>query len=111
MATYIVKKDIKITRQAGDDCDVIFQIPDTIQLIASNFKFAVFRVGSSQVEPILLKQGADAVFDGTKLTVVIAGTETFRYSGNFKWELEATIDSRKVTIGKGDFELIKTYMK
>ena len=72
MPTYLVKKEIKITRQAGDDCDVVFQIPDSISLISTDFKFAVFTINESK--QILLKEGVDISYVEPTLTATILGS-------------------------------------
>lgn len=107
MASYKVKERLKITRQAGNDCDVVINVPDVFQVAGTTFKFGVFE----KIQPhrmVFEKSGADIVATGQRLVVPIAKADTLNKHGLHEWELEATKDGKDITIGFGDFELIKT---
>ncbi|MCP9765156.1 hypothetical protein [Lacihabitans soyangensis] len=107
MATYLVKNRIKIRRQAGNDCDVVFNVPDVFQVAGTTFKFAVY----DKTQPYRLvfeKTGTAIVATGQRLEIVINKADTLNKHGLYDWELEAVKNGKEVTIGMGDFELTKT---
>jgi hypothetical protein len=109
MASYIIKNRIKITRQEGDDFDVIFNIDPDYSLVGATVKFGVFRTNPDK--PIIQKTGASVNITGQQIRVDIAASETLNKNGLYKWELEVTKGGKIATIGAGDFEIIKTYIE
>ncbi len=114
MSTFLIKSKIKITRQSGDDFEVIFNIPALIPLTDATLKFGVFSKNvfdKTKATSVLSKAGSDITIDGQKATIPFNSTETLNKFGVFIWELEVTIGGKISTIGTGDFELIKTVIE
>ncbi|MCP9764936.1 hypothetical protein [Lacihabitans soyangensis] len=107
MATFSVKNRIKIRRQAGNDCDVVINVPDVFQVAGTTFKFAVFEK-TPPYRVVFQKTGSGIVVSGQRLEIPIAKADTLNKHGLYDWEMEAVKDGKEITIGMGDFELTKT---
>jgi hypothetical protein len=106
MASYLIKKEIDITRQEGDTFDVRFIIPEILTLTAfSVVKFNVYTGnGKSVFERTMIATGQT-------VETIFAPAETKGKAGRYRWELQVDTQGSIYTIGKGNFtinpELIK----
>lgn len=108
MATFLIKNEKRIVRQQGDDCDVVFTVPDVFPLVNPQVKFWIFNnpnVGA------IIKGNADMTISGQQITIPINAADTANKSGTFSWELEVQQGGKKTTIGRGKFEIVKTTIK
>jgi len=127
MASYLISKEIKITRQEGDNGDIVFIIPDTLSLL---FASAIFQVrdrfnqtiiskttadGSMVIsypeETIINDEGDEEIIIKQQITVYLLPTDTKGHKGCIgKWELQLTDNTVGsygiVTTGRGSFEII-----
>lgn len=108
MATYIVKKWKKITRQEGDIADIVFIIPNIILLSNTAIKFTV--VTPAMVK-FIEKNNNDMVIDGQKITIPLLENDTKGKPYLGVWQLDIIRNGDTCTIGKGDFVIIKNYQK
>lgn len=113
MATFLVKKPITITRQSGDDCDIVFNIPIIFSLTGVTLRFALFEKNNATRKIFLLKQAPDIIISDQRVEISIHSSDTENKEGTYTWELEAlnTSTNKVVTIGFGDFKLIQTLIK
>lgn len=107
MATYLVKKPIKIRRQAGDDCDVVFNVPDVFQVAGTAWSFVVFEKAQPN-KVLFVKDGVAITTSGQRVEILISRNDTRNRHGLYDWELMATKDGKEITAGMGEFDLIKT---
>jgi len=118
MSTYLIENEIKLTRQEGDNSDIIFTIPEQLSL---SFADAIFQVkdrykrtiiGKTTVddtiiititsvqEPILDTDGNSVLDDQGNptyntiitqtLTIPLLPNDTKTFSGSHRWELQLT---------------------
>ena len=104
MATYLITREITITRQEGNPSDVIINVPESLSLSG---KTAHFRVVDSAGKIIIDKED-EIVIDGQTLTVLLVASDTARKSGKFRWQLDVSDANGPITIGKGDFVINKS---
>jgi hypothetical protein len=104
MPSYIIKKEILITRQAGDSFDIVITIPSTHPMAGATIKFAI----ALRNMVFVLKTLEDCVVNGQELTILFQPADTRGKSGPYNWELEHTSSTGFVsTLGKGPFHAIK----
>jgi hypothetical protein len=107
MPTYLVTKRLKITRQSGDDFDVVIHIPELFPTENTSFKFGIFDKKNSN-KLLIQKESPTVTTSGQTITVPFSKPETTNKYGSYVWELEAIKDGKTSTIGMGDFELVQT---
>jgi hypothetical protein len=110
MATYLIKKEKKITRQAGDDSEVSFILPEVFPAEETEVRFGIFYNQSTNREPLIILNTEDAQIEEQKVTFLLEKEITINKKGPLLWELEVTHEGRTHTIGRGEFELIKKLM-
>jgi hypothetical protein len=105
MAAYIIKSEIKITRQEGDDSEIVIIVPDILSLNSSTAKFQV----KSQCGLIFQRASGDGItINGQTISIILVPANTKGKSGKYRWELEITTGTGKIiTIGRGDFVIEK----
>lgn len=105
MTTYIIKADITIIRQEGDQADIQILVPDVLSLTGATIKFAVKTNGGRTV---LYKNTDDMTIVGQLITIPLEPEDTKNKAGSHRWEIEiSNSDIAPVTIGRGDFILVK----
>lgn len=106
MPTFLVRKTFKIARQEGDKSDIVFTVPDLLPLTGKTARFGIFKTTG---EEILIKNNCSIV--GQIITVDLLANDLKGKSGVWVWELEVAQNSEPITIGKGEFEVIKENLK
>jgi hypothetical protein len=105
MATYVIKKERTITRQAGDDNEVSFILPQVFPADEVALRFGIFYNVSNNREPLLVLTQDEAYNEEQTVTFPIHKDDTANKKGPFRWELEVTHEGKTHTIGRGDFVL------
>ena len=108
MASYRVKKPVKITRMAGTDFDIILTIDNQYSLTGAVLTLGIYRENPDS--PIVLKEHEDMTIIGQEVTIDFAFGETANKHGNYKWQLQSNKGGKKHPIGLGEFELEKNFM-
>lgn len=103
MATYLISREITITRQEGDAADVVVTVPATLSMTG---KTARFQVRDSGNRVIINKEDEIAIV-GQGITILLDPEDTARHSGRHRWELEVRDANGPITIGRGDFIIVK----
>jgi len=100
MATYLISAEKTITRQEGDDADIVMIIPAEFDMTDATVMFQVFSGGVAFIEktptPVL-----------QVITVTLDAVDTKGYKGTKRWELQVTKAGKITTLGKGDFVIVK----
>lgn len=101
MATYIISKEIDLTRQEGDTADIVFVVPATLDMgLFTEVKFLAVKRGVDTIDKSV-SDGTITV-DGQTITIPLLIADTKSKSGEHKWELEVSNDTPEIiTIGKG----------
>lgn len=105
-----IATEISITRQEGDTGSIIFTVPAIIDLPEFTVvKFYVFRSGTAVITKELGDSSGTLNVAGQTITIDLESDDTKGYKGTNKWELEISgnPDGEIITIGKGDFVVIK----
>jgi hypothetical protein len=108
-ASYIAS-EITITRQEGDTGSVIFTVPEVIDLPTFTVvKFHVFRSGVTFIHKELDDSSGDLTVVDQVITIDLWEEDTQGYKGTNRWELEISgnPDDEIITIGKGEFIIVK----
>lgn len=109
MATYLIGREIPITRQEGDNADIVIQVP--VELSLAGDVSLRFQVTDKKDTYVVFEKniGNGATIAGQVITIILLPEDTTGFNGVFKWELEVTkaSDYGIVTIGRGDFKIIK----
>ena len=103
MATYLISREISITRQEGDAADVVVTVPSTLSMTG---KTARFQVRDSGNRVIINKEDEIAIV-GQGITILLAPEDTARHAGKHRWELEVSDANGPIKIGGGDFSNVK----
>jgi hypothetical protein len=106
MATYIIDREISITRQEADTADVVFTVPDMIDM--SLYPTVKFQVSNS-MRTAILKKSTDEnslAIEAQIINVPLLPVDTHGKSGTFRWELEISNANETITIGRGIFVVI-----
>lgn len=108
MASFVVKKEIKIQQQEGDSGDISIQVPAILPITDTDVTFRVYN-------------GSRTIFEKTKPAIQVTGqniliplniTDTDGNSGAHAWELIISNNTNgHWTIGKGIFEIIERLIK
>ncbi len=102
MATYLIKREISITRQEGDTAEVTIIVPEVINMQNYNARFTV--KNNSRRSLIDKKsQDGDIIITGQTITVPLLVADTKGKSGKHSWELEISSTNDVFTIGRGIF--------
>jgi len=104
MATYLIANEITITRQEGDTADIEFELDEVLDISTLNPYFSVQTYKGIE---ILTKEPADFLKIGQELTCFITEEDTKGKAGNYRWELELVNGSTVITVGRGDFIIVK----
>jgi hypothetical protein len=102
--------EITITRQAGDTGSIVFTVPVLIDLPDfTEVKFQVFKGGITIIDKRLTDSVAELTVSGQTITIELWEDDTQGYVGTGKWECEISgnPDDEIITIGKGDFVIVK----
>lgn len=108
MATYLIAKEITITRKEGDKSDVVFTVPEIIDLADKTVRFGIFRQDGSEVHVPLPENIAKS---GQVITIDFPADAFLGQEGTHVWELEVSANDSPITIGKGDFKILKEWLK
>ena len=106
MATVNRGRDIDLTRQEGDDSDVVFIVPAEALTLTVDTT-AIFQVKSIK-EVIQFTKSSTINITSQTITIPFIPSDTKGKSGNHRWELQVTDDSFVIkTIGGGMFRIRK----
>ena len=110
MATYLIKNKFTITRQEGDISDVVFDMQAAMSLTGLTVKFQVI---NSLGTVLLSKTSADGgiTVTGQQIVIPLLSVDTEGRSGTHAWEMELTGSGVRITVGQGDFVIVKTNQK
>jgi hypothetical protein len=112
MATFLIKKEYKITRQEGDDCDVVLVLPSILPInINTNYTFTVTGSIQSSNKVLFKKLNANMTISGLNITIPINAADTKNKVGISRWEFQIETNGKIITVGRGDFEIIKEIIK
>lgn len=101
MSTYLIAAEKTITRQEGDDADIVIIIPDEFSMTGAT---VIFQVEDTKGNVIFTKTPTPAL---QIITITLAAGDTKGKYGNKRWELQVTKDSKITTLGRGDFIIVK----
>lgn len=101
MATYLISSEKTITRQEGDDADIVMTIPDEFSMTGAT---VIFQVEDSKGNVIFTKEPTPAL---QVITITIDAADTKGKYGNRRWELQVTKAGKITTLGRGDFIIVK----
>lgn len=105
MTTYNIQKEITITRQEGDSSDLSINVPEILDITGAT---AIFQV-RSMVDKIILSKSI--IPQGQQINCLFNPQDTEGKAGIHRWELELIWGERHITIGRGNFEIIKQLIK
>ena len=110
MATFLIKREITITRQEGDTADVVIVVPDVINM--TNYQ-ARFSAKDSNGRTVFDKksENAELTISGQTITVPLLIADTKRKAGKHRWELQITNENEVITIGRGVFVIVNELIK
>jgi hypothetical protein len=110
MATYLIKREITITRQEGDTADVVIVVPDVIDM--GNYE-AHFSVKDNSRRTVMNKETGNgtAYVSGQTITIPLAATDTKNKPGKHRWELQLTNETEVITIGRGNFVIVNEIIR
>jgi len=106
MATYIIKREKAITRQAGDyPAPIVVVVPESIDMTDYD---AQFKVIASSRRTIFSKttSGGTITKDGQTLTIPLTEADTKGKNGSHTWEMQITKTGEVITIGRGKFTIL-----
>lgn len=101
MATYLISSEKTITRQEGDDADIVMTIPAAFSMTGAT---VIFQVEDAKGNIIFTKTPTPVL---QVITITIDAANTKGYSGNRRWELQVTKGGKITTLGRGDFVIVK----
>lgn len=107
MATYLIAREITITRQSGDVADIAVRVPDLLPMEGRSARFQVFDSSGR----LLIDKDETILQEGQVITIPLLPQDTQGLSGRFQWELEVRDGSGPVTIGRGPFGIVKTLIR
>lgn len=107
MATYIISREIDLTRQEGDTADIVFVVPAALDMdLFTEVKFLAVKRGVDTIDKSV-SGGTITVSDQT-ITIPLLAADTKSKSGEHKWELEVSNATPEIiTIGKGTLTVTK----
>jgi len=108
MATYLIAREITITRQEGDVADIVITVPAILSMTGRTVKFEV-RNANGSVQ--LAKTGSSLTVTGQIISIPLLPADTEGKPGKFTWECEISDANGPITIGKGAFVIVKTDIK
>lgn len=110
MATFLIKREITITRQEGDTADVVIVVPEVINM--ANYD-ARFSVKDSNGRTVFDKksENAELTISGQTITIPLLIADTKRKAGKHRWELQITNATEVITIGRGVFVIVNELIK
>jgi hypothetical protein len=104
--SYIVRTRKTITRQAGDSGSIEVIVPETLSLSGWS---VYFEVTDAKLVPIFTKDSEEdtiAIEDQT-IYVLLSREDTSELEGVYNWEMEIYKGDDTITIGKGQYIIIK----
>ena len=104
MPTYLIKSEITITRQEGDVADVTITVPSVLDMTNRTPRFQVRDAAGKR---LIDKTVPDVVVTEQVIFVPLLPADTAGKPGKHRWELEVTDTNGPVTIGRGDFNVVK----
>ena len=108
MATYLIDNQFTIRRQQGDISDIIFIVQNTLLISGMVVKF---QVRNNKGELVMDKVSpTNITVAGQQITIPLLQEDTQALRGSLTWECEITSTGKRITVGQGIFEIIKTYI-
>ena len=104
MATYLIGKEIKITRQAGDAASVQITVPNVLSMTGYTARFQV----RNNAGRVLIDKSGDALTIVSQVIYIpLLPEDTKNRDGVHRWKLQVSNINGPITIGRGDFQIIK----
>lgn len=105
MTTYLIKREISITRQEGDTADVVVVVPEILDM---NSYSAQFQVRDTNRRTLFNKSSEDGTIQisGQTITIPLLPEDTKNRPGKHRWELQIASQTQLITIGRGNFSII-----
>ena len=108
MSTYLIENQFAITRQQGDISDIVFVLQNTLPLTGMTVKF---QVRNTKNELLIDKVSpTNITVVGQQITIPLLKVDTETLKGTLNWECEITKEGTRITIGQGEFIVVKTYI-
>ena len=106
MATYLIEEEAVITRQEGDIADVEITVPSELPLDGHGVTFQVKAAGG---RVLINKKDTTNTLTITDQDIYIPllPADTRGKDGVHRWELQVDTEDGPITIGRGDFRIIK----
>jgi len=106
MATYIIGEEIHIRRQAGDNADLEVIVPNQLPITGAD---VTFKLRDPDGVTLFTKTTTDCTIIQQTITIPFLPSDTRGRAGKHRWELQLQkpTDYGTVTIGRGDFNIIK----
>jgi hypothetical protein len=111
MATYLIKKEITITRQEGDSADIVIVVPNVIDMSLYD---AQFQVRDTTLRRLIISKTSNAGISiaGQTLTIPLATDDTKNKAGKHRWELQLSNNTPEIiTIGRGTFIIVNELIR
>jgi len=102
--SYIIKNEIEIRRQEGDTGNITIIIPEQIDL---DGMVPILHVVDRKLNTIFKKEDSDWSINDQTISCSLLPTDTRGKSGNHKWELQLQSLNEVITVGRGNFLIIK----
>lgn len=100
---------ITIQHQAGDTGDIVITVPAAISLAGKTLRFAVLKGTNTIFE----KTQPDLTVSVQDVIIPMLEADTNGLYGTYHWELELMNSNatQVITLGQGDFIIIRTYIQ
>ena len=98
--TYEIVEEIAITRKEGNSGNIVFEIPEEIDI---SHRTVLFKVKNRNGEDILVKSGAQWYKSDQVISTGLYPADTAGLAGKHRWVLAVQDSNTFYEIGKGDF--------
>lgn len=112
MSAYIIKNEIDITRQSGDDSEVKFILPIELLSSGTTGATAIFQVFDEYLDIRISKEiNSGLTITNNEILIILDAVDTKNMKGDYRYELQMTIDTKITTVAKGNFKLRNELIK
>ena len=101
--TYIILKEITISRQEADTASLVFEVPEVLPIASRTITFQVI---DRKKEVILEIAGAQWYKEGQIISATLNPADTDGLAGRHRWALIAQDSNTRYNIGAGPFTII-----
>lgn len=108
MNSYVITERVTVTRQEGNTGSLGFIVPAVLNPALFTIKLQVWTATNKSA---ILFEKTSWTVTGQTITTPMAAVDTKGYAGTHKWEMQFTSLTEVITVGKGDFVIIKELIK